>query len=147
MGVTKHIKGTQSTHLGHSMLFRNEQWIPEDWTMHDTRVKKKKMENEGLKGWQWFFFSSSQFIFLWAKRSLPQGWCKAAFSGSHIHHTKEKRHRGDSMINAWFRNPMTACPEMRIRIYLSPWSLGSGSNHILSKVCFKTPNLVIGLSH
>lgn len=115
--------------------------------MHDTRVRKKKMENEGLKGWQWFFFFFfwSQFIFLWAKRSLPQGWCKAAFSGSRIHHTKEKRrHRGDSMINTWFRDPVIACPEMRIRIYLSPWSLGSGSNNILSKVCFKTPTVVIG---
>lgn len=128
---------------------RNEQWIPEDWTTHGTIIRKKKMmEKKGLKGWQWFFiFFWSQFIFLWAKRTVPPGWSTAAFPGSHIYHTKGKHHKGDSMINTWFRDPRIECPEMRIRIYLSPWNLGSRSSNILSKVCFKTPNLFIGLRH
>lgn len=125
---------------------RNEQWVPEDWNTHGTKVRKKKIEKKGLKCWQWFFiFFWSQFIFLWAERALPQGWRKAAFPGSHIHHTEEKHHKGDSMTNTWFQGPRIECPEMRIRIYSSPWSLGSSSSNILGKVCFKTPNLFIGL--
>lgn len=71
-----------------------------------------------------FYFFWSQFIFLWAKRSLPQGWCKAAFPGSHIYHTKEKHRKGDSMINTWFQDSRIECPEIRIRIYLpEAWDL------------------------
>lgn len=113
--------------------------------MHGTIVRKKKMEKKGLKFGQWFFIFSEANLFFFELKGLPQGWRKAAFPGSHIHHTKEKYHKGDSMINTWFQDPRIECPEMTIRIYLSPWSLGSSSTNILSKVSFKTPNLFIGL--
>lgn len=146
MGVTKHVKGTQSARVGHLTLF--QKWTMDPWRLNYAWYhSQEKEDGKGrIKRLTMIFFFWSQFIFLWAKSVLPQGWHKAAFPGSHIYHTKEKHHEGDSMINTWFGDPRIECPEMRIRIYLlEAWAL---AQIIFSaKFASKYPNLLIGLRH